>query len=511
VTPGNSESGFVVSLEKVTLRVRDRKLLPDTSWTIRPGEQWAVLGPNGSGKSTLARTVAGHLPSAAGHVRIGRGHRLALVSFERQQDVYARELENDAARYFAGNLDTELTPRELIARDRVARDAAGEMPAAVAEAIAFFRFEPLLDRSFRHLSAGEMRKALVLQALAGDPTLLLLDEPFDGLDRNSRESLAAFFQTFMERGRHIVLVTHRAEEILEGMTHVLVIRDGRAEVADSIASAVESQGIGRRRLRPAGPGPEPVVSTTPSADRVIVDFRNVTIRYQDSTVIDSLSWQLLRGQRWGIFGPNGSGKTTIINLIAGENLQGYANDVRLFGRRRGSGESLWELRRRIGVVTPTLQMGYRKKISALEVVLSGFDGSTGLYRRPRQEEVDSATRLVEALDLADLSERLFPQLSYGQQRLFLIARAMVRRPELLLLDEPCQGLDPSNRARVIEAVDVMAASDPLSLIFVTHHPDEYPACLTNFLELDGEGGAAEVQAFGSIKNPVDKIRGVIPR
>lgn len=480
--PGNSESGFVVSLEKVTLRVRDRKLLPGTSWTIRPGEQWAVLGPNGSGKSTLARTVAGDLPSAAGHVRIGAGHRLALISFERQQDVYARELANDAARYFAGNLDTELTTRDLISREL---NSATGAPEEIAKAVGFFGFDRLLDRPFRHLSAGEMRKALVLRAIAGDPTLLLLDEPFDGLDRVSRSALSAYFRKLMDAGRQIVLVTHRAEEILEGITHVLVIRDGRAEVTDSVESAVDAQGTGpirrrsRRRITAA--------SISASAGEVLVEFRNVTVRYEGRTVLDSLSWQLRRGERWGIIGPNGSGKTTILNLIAGENLQGYANDVRLFGRRRGSGESIWELRRRTGIVTPSIQMGYNKRISALEVVLSGFDGSVGLYRSPRPDELDAARELVDALGVAEIAGRPFPQLSYGQQRLFLIARAMVKQPELLLLDEPCQGLDPWNRAQVIEAVDVMAASSSLSLIFVTHHVDEYPTCLTDFLELDGEG------------------------
>ncbi|HUX14355.1 MAG TPA: ATP-binding cassette domain-containing protein, partial [Spirochaetia bacterium] len=210
---GNSEAEFVVSLNNVTLRVRERKLMPGTNWTIRPGEQWAVLGPNGSGKSTLARTIAGDLPSASGYVRIGEGNRIALVSFERQQALYSSETEMDLARGFSGSFDNQLTTRHLIG------DApeAG-YPAMLREAIRYFDFTALIDRPFRHLSAGEMRKALVLQALAGSPTLLLLDEPFDGLDESSRAALAGHFRLLMHSGVHLVLVTHRADELIEGIT-----------------------------------------------------------------------------------------------------------------------------------------------------------------------------------------------------------------------------------------------------------------------------------------------------
>ncbi len=485
---GNSEVEFVVSLDNVTLRVRDRKLMPGTNWTVRPGEQWAVLGPNGSGKSTLARTIAGDLPSAAGHVRIGAGHTVALVSFERQQALYSREKEMDLARDFSGSFDNELTTRHLL--DDAAEDG---YPAMLQEAIGYFDFTGLVDRPFRHLSTGEMRKALVLQALAGSPTLLLLDEPFDGLDKPSRASLAGHFRRLMQSETHLVLITHRADEIIEGITHLMIIRDGRMVAAGPEREVTRS---GEARFAHAAPRPEPPLSRippasefTPARSDLLVDFRGVTVEFDGRRVLDDLHWQLHRGEQWGIFGPNGSGKTTILNLIVGRNLQAYAHDVRLFGKRRGRGDNVWDLRRRTGIVTPILQLEYAKKVTVQEVVLSGFDGSVGLYRRPSAAENEATAQILALLGIAHLGERLLSHLSYGQQRLVLIARAMVKRPELLLLDEPCQGLDPENRDRVIGAIDDVCRSADVSLIYVSHHFDEYPASLTHMLTLDGAGRA----------------------
>jgi len=481
----------LLTLDDVTMRVRDRKLLAHTNWTVRRGEQWAVLGPNGSGKSTLVRTVAGEIPSASGHVRIRSGERISLVSFERQQELYTRELELDHARHFADKTDDILTPRKLLGGDGKS-DRKGHAPHGLEIA-------HLLDRPFRHLSAGEMRKALIVRALAAAPTLLVLDEPFDGLDRRSRESLSGYLERIISDGCHVILVTHRADEILPGVTHVLALRDGevvgtgrREEMLD--ATKLESL-YGAPLERRRRPGGSVGRSPAESAQEPLVELAGVTVRYGEHVIIRDLDWRLLRGERWGIFGPNGSGKTTILNLIVGDNLQGYSNDVRVFGSKRGTGESIWALKRRIGIVTPTLQLGYRHSITGLEVVLSGFFDSIGLYRRPSEAEVAAARRWIETLGIGDLADRHFTRLSYGQRRLVLIARAMVKGPELLVLDEPCQGLDPRNRHSVLDAIDTACETSQASLLYVTHHDDEHPHCLTHVLRLGAAGESATVEEY----------------
>lgn len=231
----------------------------------------------------------------------------------------------------------------------------------------------------------------------------------------------------------------------------------------------------------------------------LVEFHDVTVRYNENALFSGLDWTLREGERWGIIGPNGSGKTTMINLIVGDNLQGYSNDVRVFGVKRGSGDSsIWDIRKRIGLVTPHLQLTYLRPGSTLEVVLSGFYDSVGLYRKPTEKQLDSAREWLMRFGALSLSDNPFLQLSYGQRRIVLMARAMVKDPELLILDEPCLGLDPENRRRVLETVEIACRNSETSLIYVTHHGDEQPRCLTHLLFLPAAGGRPVVH----LCNPV---------
>ncbi|HUX22288.1 MAG TPA: ATP-binding cassette domain-containing protein, partial [Spirochaetia bacterium] len=467
----------LLALEDVTVRVRDHKLLPHTTWKILRGEQWAVLGPNGSGKSSLVRTIAGELPSASGTIRLQPGQRVALVSFEAQAALYAREVELDLARHFAGRPNERLTARELLSPPIDGSSASqGGRPTPNPQMTSLLddlEIEHLLDRPFRHLSAGEMRKALIARALATAPTLLILDEPFDGLDMGSRQTLANYLERLMAEGKHLIIVTHRADEIPDSVTHVFMVKDGRIAGRGARAEMLAPARIEALYGAPLeSKRPRTAALSAPALERAsggapLVELTGVSVEYEGVSILRDLSWRIFPGERWGLFGPNGSGKTTILNLIAGDNLQAYANDIRLFGRRRGSGESVWEIKRNIGLVTPNLQLGYRHSVTGIEVVLSGFFDSIGLYRRPSAEETEQAGRWLQALEIEDLADRHFSRLSYGQRRLLLIARAMVKNPRLLILDEPCQGLDPANRHRVLDAIDAACASADTSLLYVT--------------------------------------------
>jgi len=216
----------------------------------------------------------------------------------------------------------------------------------------------------------------------------------------------------------------------------------------------------------------------------LVEMRGVTVEYGEVRPLDSVSWTIRAGERWALLGHNGAGKSTLLSLILADNPQVYSNPVWVFGRRRGSGDTIWEIKRRIGFVSPELHLLYQADISCLEVVCSGFHDSIGLYRRCTPEQVDRALARMETLGVADLHDRRILSISTGQARLVLLARALVRNPSLLVLDEPCQGLDPSCRARFLELVDHVCADPSVSLIYVTHRPEEIPECVSHRLVLE---------------------------
>ncbi len=209
---------------------------------------------------------------------------------------------------------------------------------------------------------------------------------------------------------------------------------------------------------------------------------NVSVRYGASVVLSNASFTLLRGQCWALLGPNGAGKTTLLSLILADNPQGYSNDVEVFGIRRGTGESIWDIKSRIGSASPELHAHMPPEVHALDIVVSGFAGTIHPHADCTPEQTKNAAATLLAFAPGAVGRR-FGELSFAEQRLVLIARALVRDPELLVLDEPCHGLDADNRARVLSAVNRAAWTRGTSIIFVTHQADELPACITHVLEL----------------------------
>ncbi|GBC59912.1 hypothetical protein DENIS_0854 [Desulfonema ishimotonii] len=484
MTPFHTPSRPLITFDKIAVRLGSRLLLPDTSWEIRSGQHWAVVGRNGAGKSSLVRALSGDVPIVRGTVVRHPGaesrNAVGYVSFELHRRLIAQEEGMDDARFFSGNVDHLTTMRRIL---------APEAAPAFARIVSEMEIAHLLDRPIRFLSTGEMRKMLIARAVMKSPRLLVLDEPFDGLDTASRTRLAAQITGLMNGKMQVILVTHRAGEILPPISHILCVENGtvamqgrREDVIKSSAFHLRSGPLKREMTAPALPkiletgGGEPVPS-------VLIRMKNVRVRYGADTVLDGLNWTVRQGENWGITGPNGAGKTTLLRMVAGDHPQAYANEIYLFGRRRGTGESIWEIRRHIGLVSCELQIRYRKALKAEDVVVSGFFDSVGLYRRATAEQREIAREWVRVLGIEDRASRRFDQLSCGEQRMVLLARSVVRSPRLLILDEPCQGLDSANRERVIALADRIGRNTRTQIIYVTHHPDEMPACVTCILRL----------------------------
>lgn len=484
-------SDDLIRLEKVTLRVGGRWILPNTSWTIRRGQNWVVLGPNGSGKTSLTAALTGEVPVVAGRRWLNpdgiREQDMARLGFETHQQLIARDEARDEGRGFAGIDDPGLSAHALL-------KTTGSRPDTLTKVAGQLALTTLLNQPIRSLSTGEMRRLLMARALLRSPRLLILDEPFDGLDASMRQHFADIITALAREGLQIVLVSHRNEEILPVMTHYLSLGTDRIEEKGPLPRRAM---LGGREAKPEQVDTADLPKTSnrspslqPNGNTPIVRMVNASVAYGDRRVLDNINWSLYHGENWLVSGPNGAGKSTLLRLISADHLQAYANDIFLFGRKRGSGESIWSIKQRIGLVSNEFQVRYRKSLSGYEVVLSGFFDSVGLFRLAGKDQREQARDWVTRLQIEQLADMPFDRLSSGQQRMVLITRAVVKAPELLILDEPCQGLDGRNRARVLAMVQRIGAETPTNLIFTTHHADERPACMTHELRLDRDGAWA---------------------
>lgn len=473
----------LLTLDNVSVRLGDTVVLDSLSWSFREGESWVLLGPNGAGKSTLLGLVRQQKPYFQGHIERAEAwqdaSRLTLVSFDQQRTLVAREERKDRWEDYSGKEQHGLTAREFM--DPQQRHAS--RLEALSEQL---RFSALLDRPLRWFSNGEMRKTLLLRALLNDPALLILDEPFDGLDADSTLWLRQALSTLIQGGLPILLVTHRTSEIAPEFTHVLALQRGHVFAQGPRGQVLQPETL-EALYAPASQTPSPAPASpkragSPSGTSPVL-IRNLRISYEEREVFRKLCWEVKAGENWKIVGPNGSGKSTLIRIVTGDHPLAYANEVHLFGRRRGSGESIWDIKRRIGLVSPEFQLQFRQPIDGLRVVLSGFFDSIGLYQAPSPSQREQARDWISRLHLEDLASRDFTKLSYGQQRLLLLARAMVKNPELLVLDEPCQGLDPLHRREMLARIDRIGLETPTQVLYVTHSPEDELRCVDQVLTL----------------------------
>ncbi|BCY16476.1 molybdenum ABC transporter ATP-binding protein [Leptolinea sp. HRD-7] len=505
---------ILLNIDNIAIRSRNRLCFTGTSWQLFDDQQWALIGRTGSGKSILVKAICGKLPVVQGRIvnyfdgtPEGRPYtncgEIVLVSAETQRDVLQRHALYHQARWQSTEGDDVPTLAEFLdgeqADDRLTysiNPPGWDAAAAAArreQAVDLLGIRHLLERKVTHLSNGEGRKALLARALTQSPKLLVLDDPFSGLDADSRKTLMDSLTAVLEsRQQRLILVASREDEIPEGITHVLGIAGHKIAVQGEKSDVLVSDFA--RKIFKTLPEVEPAKLELSSAGWLehdtlppgtpLIEFRNASVSYKGVTVLHDITWTMRQGEHWAIRGPNGAGKSTLLSLILADNPQAYANDVTIFGRPRGTGESIWEIKQQIGWVSPEIHMYYSSQIDCRTVVCSGFHDSMGLYQNVTAEQSQTADRWMRVLGIDNLAEELFHDVSIGEQRLILLARALVKQPRLLILDEPCQGLDSYHRTRIIRVIDALCQQTPVSLLYVTHHRDELPEAITHVLQLE---------------------------
>jgi molybdate transport system ATP-binding protein len=409
-----------------------------------------VTGANGSGKSTAARALQARVAGSW------------MLSAESQQAFYEAQLAASESNFQQG-VDTSVTVSALLG------EAGRGHPLFAA-----FRLEPLWERHYVQLSTGEARKLLLLEAVLRAPSLLILDDPFDGLDRGAQAELACAIEHVAERLPVQVVGTFAASDLpfAAGAVREVAVIDRQRLVFRGTPQAFAFRAADRppHRTRP----PVHLGSWYPPLDPTAPLVRLVAghVAHGDLIVFDRLDFTVAPGQHTLIEGPNGSGKSTLLEMITGDHPQGYSNDLHLFGRRRGSGETVWEIKKNIGLLSTRLHRDYRVGGSIEEVVLSGLYDSIGVYQKPTPTDRARARAWLAWLELDLAPTASFRELSFGQQRLVLIARAAIKVPPLVVLDEPTSGLDTDNRLRVLDLVESLCTQQKSTVLMVTHRGDE---------------------------------------
>ena len=420
----------------------------------------AIVGHNGSGKTQYVDQLRKKLSS----------DRVRYIAF---CDTYGTATDRAyylQLRWNQHDIDKE-TPcvGEMIQHTyALTGDDTAERKQLLQDLYKLFQFESLLDKYIISLSSGELRKFQLIKTLLAKPNILILDNPFIGLDAQTREQLNELFPILAkEQQMTIYLVVSRKENIPDYVDNIIWITTQEDYLAplhhldedkrDAILSLSNEQ---------------------QQTNDEIVSFNHVSIRYDNRTILDDVNWTIRQGECWALSGQNGSGKSTLLSLICADNPQAYACDIRLFGKQRGSGESIWEIKRRIGYVSPEMHRSYQHNIPAIQVVASGLKDTVGLYTRTNETEREQCRWWMRIFGIENFEQRPFLSLSSGEQRLVLLARAFVKAPQLLILDEPLHGLDSRNRQIVKDIIQTYSQLPGKTLIMVTHYEEELPECFT---------------------------------
>lgn len=437
---------------------------------IQQGQQVAIIGPNASGKSLLVNTLLRQYPLIDNRqVEYGCGISGSDIRFIAFRDSYGSA---DSTYFYQQRWNMTEMGESPVVSEAFTGITDSKL---IKRLFDLFELERIWDKQLVTLSSGEMRKYQLARTLAVRPRIIILDSPFIGLDAETRQMLCNLLETLIrEWNIQIILVVSRKCDIPSFITHVISVdnRICRESVTMDEYMATPEQELPHPILSDSRIGLINSLQTNDIESDQIVKCNNVTLQYGSRRILDNLNWTINKGEHWALLGPNGSGKSALLSLIYADNPQSYACDIALFGRNRGTGESIWEIKKHIGYVSPEMHRSYTRHYPAIDIVASGLHDTIGLYKKITAEERDACHVWMDIFGVRHLEDRDFYNLSSGEQRLILLTRAFVKNPSLLILDEPLHGLDHYNRNLAMEIIKAFAAQDGKTLIIVTHYPEE---------------------------------------
>ena len=486
----------IINIHQGVARMPEWRLAQPVDFQLCDGEHIAITGPNGGGKSMLVDMIIGRHPLLMQDPEYDFAPSTKPLAADNIKFITFKDNYGDTdGQYFLQlrwnqqeiDKETPVVGDMLEAAFKSSGADTPERRQMQHDLYEMFNISHLLDKYIILLSSGELRKFQLVRTLLASPRVLIMDNPFIGLDAETRLQLTQLLQTISsQQSLQVILLLSKTDDIPEFITHVVEVCN---MVCGPKITRLEWQKI--NDLRPVAHLDDErrnAILSIPASPNdydanEVISMRDVMVRYGERIILKGLNWQVMNGQRWALGGQNGAGKSTLLSLVCADNPQSYASDISLFGYKRGSGESIWDIKKHIGYVSPEMHRAYMRPLPAISIVASGLKDSIGLYTKPKPEEMDICRLWMHIFGLDGKEQTSFLKLSSGEQRLVLLARAFVKDPQLLILDEPLHGLDNDNRQKVKDVIETFCSRKNKTLVMVTHYQEELPPCITHHLKL----------------------------
>lgn len=488
---------ILLKVQNATVKQLGKTVFENLDFEWEEGQQWAVVGDSGALLTAFLDTLLGRTMVTQGFVerpfseayqkqKNNKGEINSfrdLISTVSQQYTFRNKsnLQNFYYQQRFNAMESEEAATVFDYLSEIEVKVSGHWN--IQTVLDIMRLDDLKNKSLIKLSNGETRRLTIASALIKNPKLLLMDQPLTGLDVQSREDFGKILEEIIQTGIHVMMTTH-SNEIPDCISHVAVIGDKKLSSVIDFNGFLDLENFNQdeenfdyqllSRLLGIGGNSE---------FKVIVELKDVTVQYGDQRILDSINWKVLSGEKWALKGENGAGKSTLLSLILGENPQAYANDLWLFDKKRGTGESIWDIKKQIGFVAPELSRYFPSNQTCLKVVLSGLFDTMGLFKKVTESQEKLAKDWLRLIGLENTSNLLLGQVSLENQRFVLLARAMIKNPSLLVIDEAAQGMDEMQRKLFRKTIDQVCSIIPVAMIYVSHYEEDIPHCVDKVLRL----------------------------
>src|SRR6185437_12904924 len=474
-----------IIVKDLVVKTQEQTVLDGISFSLQDDQHLAILGNAESGKTTLAKAIAGKM-HFSGNI---------FIDFENVTETHTR-IEFVEQRYSFKNLsgtsefyyqqrfnsfDSANAPtifQELI--KTITNSKQINNVNSVLEHLGIFHLKnsPLIQ-----LSSGEHKRFQLAKALLNPTQLLLLDNPYTGLDISARKNLNKMLEDISQKGTQIILIPGTFP-IPDFITHIAFLKNKKLSFfgqKENFQTENFIQSEERKIFYNTVLLPE---STEDFQFETIVEMKSIHLNYGENVILKNLNWKIESREKWLLKGRNGAGKSSLLSLVTGDHPQAYSNEIYLFGKRRGTGESIWDIKKKTGYISPELHAYFDKNITCFNAIGSGYFDTIGLFKKLSTTQHNNILQWLDFLQLSHVSKKSLHSISFGLQRMILLARALVKNPSLLVLDEPCQGLDEEQSRQFVCLIDHVCTNSNKTLIYVSHEGSNIPACIQKVLQLE---------------------------